>query len=45
MESLLAKLKELDLPGEVLSDRLLNLLRHRGLVDVPVDLGKLLDLV
>ena len=38
MKSLFAKLEEFDLPSEVLSDRQLDLLRYRGLVDVPVDL-------
>ena len=38
MKSLFAKLEEFDLPGEVLPDRHFDLLRHRGLVDVSVDL-------
>ena len=45
VEALFAKVKELQLPGEVLSDNVLDLLQHRGLVDVPVDLGKYVDLL
>ena len=45
MEPLLAKLEEFYLSSKVLSDQVLGILRNWGLVNISVDLGKLLDLV
>jgi len=45
VQSLLAEIEELQLPGKVFADDVLDPLVHRGLVDVPVDLREDVNLV